>query len=67
MSIYLDNNATTCPLGPVCEAMERASREFWHNPSSIHRPGQAARGQIELARKHLAALVGVRPRTITLT
>ena len=66
VSIYLDNNATTRPLGPVADAMDRANRELWHNPSSIHRPGQAARGQIELARKHLAALIGVRPRFITL-
>ena len=40
--------------------------EHWHNPSSVHRPGQQARHRIELARKQLAALIGARPRQITL-
>ena len=46
--------------------MEHALREQWANPSSIHRPGQMARQQIELARKHLGALIGARPRQLTL-
>jgi cysteine desulfurase len=64
--IYLDNNATTRPLPAVTEAVTDALAEHWHNPSSIHRPGQAARQRVDLARKHLAALIGARPRTITL-
>src|SRR5207244_2569475 len=64
--IYLDNNATTRPLEPVCVAMDEMLRGLWHNPSSVHRPGQAARHRVELARKHLAELIGTRPRQITL-
>lgn len=66
MVIYLDNNATTRPPEPVRAAMAEMLAEHWHNPSSVHRPGQAARHRVELARKHLAALIGARPRQITL-
>ena len=66
MTIYLDNNATTRPLEPVRAAMAEMLTEHWHNPSSVHRPGQQARHRIELARKQLAALIGARPRQITL-
>jgi cysteine desulfurase len=65
--IYLDHNATTRPAPEVVEAMELMLREHWHNPSSIHRAGQGARQRVELARKHLAELIGARPRFITLT
>ena len=66
-TLYLDNNATTRPAPEVAAAMDHAQRDLWANPSSIHRPGQAARQAIELARKHLALLVGARPRQVTLT
>lgn len=63
--IYLDNNATTRPSDATVREMTRALTEFWHNPSSIHRPGQAARQAVDLARKSVAALIGARPREIT--
>lgn len=66
VTIYLDNNATTRPLEPVLAAMAEMLAEHWHNPSSVHRPGQQARHRIELARKQLASLIGARPRQITL-
>lgn len=65
--IYLDHNATTPPSPEVIEAMLTMLREHWHNPSSVHRAGQAARQRLELARKHLAELIGTRPRFLTLT
>ncbi len=65
--IYLDHNATTRPAPDVVAAMRRALEEWWPNPSSIHRPGQTARQQIDLARKHLAELIGTRPRFLTFT
>ncbi len=65
--IYLDNNATTQPTPAVIEAMRRAVTEFWHNPSSVHRPGQAARQQVELARQSIARLIHAKPRDITFT
>jgi cysteine desulfurase len=64
--IYLDNNATTEPPPQVRSAMAEMLDTYWHNPSSVHRPGQAARHRVELARKKLAELIGARPRQITL-
>ncbi len=64
--IDLDNNATTRPLDDVRSAVELVLSELWHNPSSVHRAGQAARQRVELARKHLAELIGARPRQLTL-
>lgn len=64
--IYLDNNATTKPTQAVAHAVAMGLTEFWANPSSVHRPGQAARQQIELARDALARLIRARPREITL-
>jgi cysteine desulfurase len=66
VSIYLDNNATTRPPEPVCAAMLEMLTDGWPNPSSVHRPGQAVRHRVELARKKLAELIGARPRQITL-
>lgn len=65
--IDLDANATTRPTPEVIDAVGRALRETWHNPSSVHRAGQAARAAVELARAQVAALLGARPREVTFT
>jgi len=65
--IYLDNNATTQPAPQVVEAVAAAMRERWANPSSIHRTGQDARHALELARESIAALIGAKPKNLTLT
>ncbi|MGH7131248.1 MAG: cysteine desulfurase family protein [Phycisphaerales bacterium] len=67
MVIDLDNNATTKPAPEVVEAVTRAMTEFWRNPSSVHRGGQEARRQVELARASVARLVGVDPKRVTFT
>ena len=54
---YLDHNATS-PMRPAAlDAMVEALRAG-DNPSSIHRPGRAARARIDRARKQVAGLVG---------
>jgi cysteine desulfurase len=65
--IDLDHNATTRPSPAVAAAVARGLTELWHNPSSVHRGGQAARHAVELARASLAALIGANARDITLT
>lgn len=65
--VYLDNNATTHPSPSVVDAVRGALVDYWHNPSSIHRPGQAARQQMELARRDTADLLGVPAREVTFT
>ncbi len=65
--IYLDNNATTRPADEVVQAMTGALTEYWPNPSSGHRPGQAARHQIDLARESIAELIGCKDRELIFT
>lgn len=65
--IHLDNNATTRPLPEAMAGCQRVLAEHWHNPSSVHRAGQMARREVELAREALAALVGGKPKDVTLT
>ena len=65
--INLDANATTEPSPAVIRAVHDALAEFWHNPSSVHRAGQAARHRVELARQSLAELIGAKPRDLVLT
>ena len=65
--IYLDNNATTRPDPAVVSAMAEMLTELWHNPSSIHRPGQRAKSRVEIARRQVAELIGAHPSEIVFT
>lgn len=65
--VYLDNNATTRPTPGVAAAVHDALTRWWHNPSSVHRPGQDARAQLELARQAVADLLHAAPREVTFT
>jgi cysteine desulfurase len=56
--VYLDNNATTRPAPEVIDALLPYLREFYGNPSSLHRFGQRARQAVDEARGKIAALVG---------
>lgn len=55
--IYLDNNATTAPAPEVVEAMLPFLRDWYGNPSSVHRFGQRSRQAIDEARHQIAQLV----------
>jgi cysteine desulfurase len=65
--IYLDHNATTPIREEVLEAVARALREGFGNPSSVHAEGAAARAAVELAREQVAGLVGADPSEIVFT
>lgn len=65
--IYLDSNATSKPAPEVVEAMVASLNEFWGNPSSIHRAGQAVRRKLDLARQSVAQLAGCTDRDIVFT
>lgn len=65
--IYLDHNATTRPCEAAVSAARRAMELAWGNPSSVHRAGQAARREVELARASIADLIGATAREITFT
>lgn len=55
--IYLDHAATTPLLPAAREAMAEAL-ERWHNPSSPHAEGRAAKATLEEARSRIAAALG---------
>jgi cysteine desulfurase len=63
---YLDYNATAPVKPEVIEAMADALGATG-NPSSVHRPGRAARRQLEQAREAVAALVGAAPDAVVFT
>lgn len=44
--------------------MRRGLEEHWHNPSSVHRAGQAARQEVELARRAIADLIGAATKNV---
>jgi cysteine desulfurase len=55
--IYLDHAATTPLVLAAREAMAEALRR-WHNPSSPHAEGRAAKAALEDARSRIAAALG---------
>lgn len=60
-AIYFDNNAST-PLAPeVREAMAPYLAEWFGNPASSHRFGEAARRGLDLVREQAAGLLGCHP------
>jgi cysteine desulfurase len=67
MRCYLDYNATT-PVDPaVLDAMLPYFGESFGNASSIHSPGQRARGAVDSARGSVGALLGAKPSEIVFT
>ena len=66
-SIYLDANATTRPLPEVLEKMNRVMTQIWANPSSIHRAGQMARREVDIAREEVCALINSRASEVIFT
>lgn len=55
---YLDY-AASAPLDPRVRSVMIAADALVGNPSSVHRPGRAARAAIDRARSQVAALIGV--------
>ncbi|MGE5723436.1 MAG: cysteine desulfurase family protein [Sphingomonadales bacterium] len=55
--IYLDHAATT-PLLPEARAAIAEANGRWHNPSSAHAEGRAARAALDQARARIAAALG---------
>jgi len=63
---YLDANATQ-PLRREARAAIVDALEVTGNPSSVHRPGRAARRRLEDAREALAAQFGVKAEGVVFT
>jgi cysteine desulfurase len=67
MRVYFDYNATTPVADEVVEAMSRAARDLFGNPSSVHHFGQQAKAALDDARSAVAALLGAEPSEIVFT
>ena len=55
--IYLDNAATTSMLDEVLDEMIPYMKEYYGNPSSMHRLGRQANNALQLARKRISTLI----------
>jgi cysteine desulfurase len=55
--IYLDHAATT-PILPEARAAMTAALDAWHNPSSPHAEGRAAKAALEQSRRRIAEALG---------
>lgn len=65
--IYLDNAATTALDSEVLDVMLPFMREYYGNPSAAYGFGRKTRSAIEMARRSVAQLLGVKPTTIYFT
>jgi len=64
---YFDHNATT-PVSPeVFQAMAPLMMTVFGNASSIHQFGQEARGELDRARRSVAAMLGAKAEEIIFT
>jgi cysteine desulfurase len=64
---YLDHNATTPTRPEALEVVQRTGRDFFGNPSSLHRFGREARALLEEGRERLGELLGVRGAELVFT
>ena len=65
--IYVDNNATTMVAPEVLDAMLPYFSTYYGNPSSMHSFGGDVAGAINIARSHVATLIGAQPEEIVFT
>ncbi|MDP4254962.1 MAG: cysteine desulfurase family protein [Bacteroidota bacterium] len=65
--IYLDNAATTRLDEEVLAAMMPILQERFGNPSSLHGYGMEAKASVEMARKSIAEILGIKTGTLVFT
>lgn len=63
--VYLDACATAPPAASVLQAMAKAQKEAWANPSSLHGFGLAAADRLERSRLAIATQLGCAPSELT--
>ena len=67
MRVYFDYNATAPLSADVADAIARATRDLFGNPSSVHHFGQQAKAALDDARSSVASLIGAEPTEIVFT
>ena len=67
MDLYFDNAATTRLSENALEAYIKTEREFFANPSSVHRDGIKARKELERIRESIASAMSIPPSSLFFT
>ncbi|WP_160672796.1 cysteine desulfurase family protein [Clostridium sp. C8-1-8] len=67
MEVYFDNSATTKPIDEVIEAMNYGMREFYGNPSSLHKMGIKCDRELLSCREILANIINCTKEEIYFT
>lgn len=57
MNVYFDNSATTKPYDEVIEAVSKGMKEYFGNPSSLHKIGMNCEKQLNEAREYFASTI----------
>ena len=62
--VYLDHAATTPILEEVLDEMLPYTKEYYGNPSSMHRLGRQANNALQLARKRISTLINSKGKIV---
>ena len=57
MNVYFDNSATTKPYDEVIEAVSKGTKEYFGNPSSLHKIGMNCEKRLNEAREYFASTI----------
>ena len=57
MNIYFDNSATTMPYDEVIQEVSNGMKEYFGNPSSLHKIGMNCEKRLNEAREYFAATI----------
>lgn len=57
MNVYFDNSATTKPYDEVIEAVSKVMKEYFGNPSSLHKIGMNCEKRLNEAREYFASTI----------
>ncbi|MGL5765764.1 MAG: cysteine desulfurase family protein [Sarcina sp.] len=67
MEVYFDNSATTKAYEEVCDEMSSAMREYYANPSSLHKLGLKCQRRLIEAREAIAKTINASKEEIFFT
>lgn len=57
MNVYFDNSATTKPYDEVIETVSKGMKEYFGNPSSLHKIGMNCEKRLNEAREYFASTI----------
>ena len=57
MNIYFDNSATTMPYDEVIDEVSKGMKEYFGNPSSLHKIGMKCEKRLNEAREYFASTI----------